>query len=186
DLIVSVPRRWRCDPYAGRSEWFGVVKELLAEDRNSAGVLHALVESGLRGMGGAGFPTAAKWELVRRETRTPKYIICNADESEPGTFKDRVILADLSHLIIEGMILAGWVVGAEKGILYIRHEYSPERKAFEWAKEQAERDGLLGEHIGASNFSFHLEIFVSPGGYILGEETALLEALEDKRGEPRS
>jgi NADH:ubiquinone oxidoreductase subunit F (NADH-binding) len=127
-------------------------------------------------MGGAGFPTGTKGELVAKETRTPKYVICNADESEPGTFKDREILADLPHLVIEGMAIAGHAVGAQKGILYIRHEYEPERIRFEQELQRAR--GALGD--------FEVEIFVSPGGYILGEETALLEALEDRRGEPRN
>jgi NADH:ubiquinone oxidoreductase subunit F (NADH-binding) len=165
-----------------------LLKELLAQNRVDAAsrVLTELRRSGLRGMGGAGFSTATKWELVRNENRTPKYIICNADESEPGTFKDRVILAELPHLVVEGMILAGLVTGAEKGILYIRHEYGPEREAFERATQDAAQQGLLGNNVRGSGVSFDLEIFVSPGGYILGEETALLEALEDKRGEPRT
>src|SRR5262249_46520503 len=141
-------------------------------------VIAALKDSGLRGMGGAGFPTGTKWELVRKEPRTPKYVICNADESEPGTFKDRQILAELPHLVIEGMLLAALAVGATNGILFIRHEYEPERHAFEKALEHAQSQSLLDD--------LRIEVFVSPGGYILGEETALLECLEDKRGEPRN
>src|SRR5262249_14920080 len=119
---------WRCDPYHTLEERYGVVRGL-RNDPSAGGRLLALgKEIRLRGMGGAGLPTGAKLEMVRNETRTPKYIICNADESEPGTFKDRVILAELSHLIIEGMILAGIVTGAKHGILYIRHEYEPERR----------------------------------------------------------
>jgi len=172
---------WRSDPYTSPAERYGVFRELLGLDRDQAAarVLAALKDSGLRGMGGAGFPTGTKWELVRKEARTPKYVICNADESEPGTFKDRVILADLPHLVIEGMLLAGLVVGAERGILFIRHEYEPERRLFAQALDEARQAGLVGNGLD-------LEIFVSPGGYILGEETALLECLEDKRGEPRN
>jgi NADH:ubiquinone oxidoreductase subunit F (NADH-binding) len=144
----------------------------------TAHVVSVLKEAGLRGMGGAGFPTGVKGEAVAKETRTPKYVICNADESEPGTFKDREILADLPHLVIEGMAMAGLAVGATKGILYIRHEYEPERQRFEAELNRARERGALGD--------FEIDIFVSPGGYILGEETALLEALEDKRGEPRN
>jgi NADH:ubiquinone oxidoreductase subunit F (NADH-binding)/NADH:ubiquinone oxidoreductase subunit E len=186
--VAAQPHRWRCDPYVNSDERYGMLRELLGRERGPAAdvVLTALKESGLRGMGGAGFPTGTKWELVRKESRPPKYVICNADESEPGTFKDRVILAELSHLVIEGMILAGLVVGAEKGILYIRHEYDPERAAFAAALADVRERGLLGNNILGSGFDFDLEIFVSPGGYILGEETALLEALEDKRGEPRN
>jgi NADH:ubiquinone oxidoreductase subunit F (NADH-binding)/NADH:ubiquinone oxidoreductase subunit E len=181
------PRAWRCDLYGAGAERFGVLRELL-RDPAAVGprVLAALKESGLRGLGGAAFPTGAKWELVRNENRTPKYVICNADESEPGTFKDRVLLAELSHLVLEGMILAGLVVGTERGILYIRHEYEPERRAFEEALCHAQERGLVGDNILGTGFTFDIEIFVSPGGYILGEETALLEALEDKRGEPRN
>jgi NADH:ubiquinone oxidoreductase subunit F (NADH-binding)/NADH:ubiquinone oxidoreductase subunit E len=186
-VVAAQPGRWRCDPYANADERYGVLRELLRRERGAAdAVLAALKESGLRGMGGAGFPTGTKWELVRKEARSPKYVICNADESEPGTFKDRVILADLPHLVIEGMIIAGLVVDSEKGILYIRHEYGPERRVFAAALAEARTRGLLGENLLGRGFDFDLEIFVSPGGYILGEETALLEALEDKRGEPRN
>src|SRR5262249_25478369 len=116
---------WQSDPYAAPAERYGVFREVLEQDRDEAAarVLSALKESGLRGMGGAGSPAAAKWQVVRDETRSPKYVICNADESEPGTFKDRVILSDLPHLIIEGMLLAGLVTGATQGILFLRHEY---------------------------------------------------------------
>ncbi|MDH3236659.1 MAG: SLBB domain-containing protein, partial [Alphaproteobacteria bacterium] len=120
-----------------------------------------------------------KWELVRKEAATPKYVICNADESEPGAFKDRVIHEELPHLVIEGMCLAGLVVGARQGWIFIRNEYEPERVAMERALVDARKRGVLGSH-------FDIEIFISPGGYILGEETALLEALEDRRGEPRN
>jgi NADH:ubiquinone oxidoreductase subunit F (NADH-binding)/NADH:ubiquinone oxidoreductase subunit E len=185
--LAPPQRQWPCDPYAA-SDRYGLLREVLGQPREQATqrILTALREGGLRGMGGAGFPTAAKWEVVRKEARTPKYVICNADESEPGTFKDRVILAELPHLVLEGMILAGLVVGAEHGILYIRHEYEPERHAFAAALEQARQAGLLGRNLLGSGFAFDVDIFVSPGGYILGEETALLEALEDKRGEPRN
>src|SRR5207237_1365208 len=125
-------------------------------------VIAALKESGLRGMGGAGFPTGTKWELVRKETRTPKYVICNADESEPGTFKDAKILADLPHLVLEGMMLAMHTLDAARGIVYLRHEYAAERHRLQAAIEKARGAGLL-------NPSFDIDIFVSPGGYILGE-----------------
>ena len=174
------PRKWKCDPYPTINDRYSTISRLRRSgEGNTDSAIAILKESGLRGMGGAGFPTGVKWELVRKETRTPKYVICNADESEPGTFKDREILADLPHLVIEGMMLAGFVVGAAKGILYIRHEYGPERACFETELKRAYDLGILGN-------GFDIEVFVSPGGYILGEETALLEALEDKRGEPRN
>jgi NADH:ubiquinone oxidoreductase subunit F (NADH-binding)/NADH:ubiquinone oxidoreductase subunit E len=181
-------RPWRCDPYGTPDQRYGLFRELLWGEHNAAvaRVLSVLKESGLRGMGGAGFPAGSKWELVRKETRSPKYVICNADESEPGTFKDRLILDELPHLVIEGMLLAGLVVGAEQGILYLRHEYGPERESFEAALAETQRLGLVGRNIQGTGFNFELTVFVSPGGYILGEETALLEALEDRRGEPRN
>jgi NADH:ubiquinone oxidoreductase subunit F (NADH-binding) len=137
-------------------------------------------------MGGAAFPTGMKWDLVRKQEASPKYVICNADESEPGTFKDRVILSDLAHLVIEGMMLAGRAVAAEKGIVFIRHEYGPERQIVQQAIDDARALGLLGENIQGSGLNFDIDVAVSPGGYIMGEETALLECLEDKRGEPRN
>ncbi|MFP8882027.1 MAG: NAD(P)H-dependent oxidoreductase subunit E [Myxococcota bacterium] len=147
-----------------------------------------LEESGLRGMGGAGFPTGRKWALVAAEESSldAKYVICNADESEPGTFKDREILRDLPDLVIEGMALAAYCIGAARGWVFIRHEYEPERERLAEAIERAREAGALGSNIFGSGFDFDLEIFVSPGGYILGEETALLECMEGRRGEPRN
>ncbi|MEN8145793.1 MAG: NAD(P)H-dependent oxidoreductase subunit E [Gemmatimonadota bacterium] len=179
---------WRCDPYAGggdRYAGFGALLESGAEV-SADELIGALKDSGLRGMGGAGFPTGLKWELVRKETAEPKYVICNADESEPGTFKDRVIMEQIPHLVLEGMMMAGAAVGAEKGIVYLRHEYEEAREALESELAAAYEAGWLGENIQGSGFSFDIEVFISPGGYILGEETALLEALEDRRGEPRN
>ena len=180
------PRTWACDPYQTPAERYATLGRARRGGRDEVGrMIAALKESGLRGMGGAGFPAGTKGELVAREARTPKYVICNADESEPGTFKDREILADLPHLVIEGMALAGLAVGADRGILYLRHEYGPERARFEGELKLAYDRGVLGGPDAAGR-RFDIEVFVSPGGYILGEETALLEALEDKRGEPRN
>ncbi|MFK7896430.1 MAG: NAD(P)H-dependent oxidoreductase subunit E [Myxococcota bacterium] len=148
--------------------------------------IRELEAAGLRGMGGAGFPTARKWSLVASEAASPKHVVCNADESEPGTFKDREILHDLPHLVVEGLLLAGYCVGAERGTVFIRHEYEPERRRLVAAIEEARAAGALGEQIFGSDFSFEIDVFVSPGGYILGEETALLECMEGRRGEPRN
>lgn len=178
------PRQWKCDPYETSHERYGTVRKIGADPAEVC--IEALKASDLRGMGGAGFPTGRKWELVRGESEPQKYVICNADESEPGTFKDRVILEELPHLIIEGMLLAGLTIGAETGIVYLRHEYQKEQKALEAALQHARDEGILGDNAAGSGRKFDIEIFVSPGGYILGEETALLEALEDKRGEPRN
>jgi formate dehydrogenase/NADH-quinone oxidoreductase subunit F len=174
-------RRWAADV----GDDYGGLRTALAKGDRDA-VVATLKSSGLRGMGGAGFPTGTKWELVKKEPATPKYVICNADESEPGTFKDREVLASLPHLVIEGMALGAWAVGSSKGWVFIRHEYAPEREALAAAIERAYSAGALGKNIFGSGFDFELEIFVSPGGYILGEETALLECMEDKRGEPRN
>jgi NADH:ubiquinone oxidoreductase subunit F (NADH-binding) len=137
-------------------------------------------------MGGAGFPTGRKWALVAAEPATPRTVVCNADESEPGTFKDREILRDLPHLVVEGMALAAHCIGAERGYVFIRHEYEAERRALEVAIEGARSAGALGRDCFGTGFDFDVDIFVSPGGYILGEETALLECMEDRRGEPRN
>ncbi|MFQ5731841.1 MAG: NADH-ubiquinone oxidoreductase-F iron-sulfur binding region domain-containing protein [Planctomycetaceae bacterium] len=184
---TAVRRNWKCDPYADGIPPYSVVRDLLAGEKVPGEIcIDRLRAAGLRGMGGAGFPTGRKWELVRAESATPKYVICNADESEPGTFKDRVILEELPHLVIEGMLLAGLTIGAEEGVIFLRHEYAREQKALERELKRARSLGILGDDAACSGRRFEIEIFVSPGGYILGEETALLEALEDKRGEPRN
>ena len=186
---TASPRRWASDPHASPADRYGVVARLLAGGLDADAVIATLKASGLRGMGGAGFPTGLKWELVRKEAaRAPgaSVVICNADESEPGTFKDRVILEELPHLVIEGMVLGGLVTGAARGVVFIRHEYAKERVALERAIAEARRLGVLGPSVLGSGRGFELSVFVSPGGYILGEETALLECLEDRRGEPRN
>jgi NADH:ubiquinone oxidoreductase subunit F (NADH-binding)/NADH:ubiquinone oxidoreductase subunit E len=171
---AAAPRRFHIDPYDAADARYTT----LAGDPPADRVIAELEAAGLRGLGGAGFPTGQKWAMVRGEERTPKYVVCNADESEPGTFKDRVLLQEAPHLVLEGIALAGRTVGAERGVIYLRHEYAPERRALERELDAATAAGRLR--------GFPIEIFVSPGGYILGEETALLEALEDQRGEPRN
>ncbi|MGH9528883.1 MAG: NAD(P)H-dependent oxidoreductase subunit E [Terriglobales bacterium] len=173
-----------CDPYQGRGE-YAVVRRFV-ELRNWQEIIATLKDAGLRGMGGAGFPTSSKWELVRNAPGATKYIVCNADESEPGTIKDRGIMENVPHLVIEGMILAGLVTGAHKGILYIRHEYEESREVLQQEIDRCYQKGLLGSRILGSDLAFDLTIFVSPGGYICGEESALLEAIEGKRAEPRN
>ena len=172
------------DPYAD-GERYGVVRKLIAT-QDWDGALAELKASELRGMGGAGFPTSMKWDLVRKQPGTERYVVCNADESEPGTIKDRFILTHLPHLVIEGMMVAGLVTGAKKGIVYIRHEYHWQEEILGEELRRCYHAGLLGKKILGSEWSFDLEIFVSPGGYICGEESALLEALEGKRAEPRN
>ena len=150
-----------------------------------AEVLQTVKDSGLQGRGGAGFPTGLKWSFVATRPEKIKYIVCNADESEPGTFKDRLILEGDPHAILEGLALAGYATGAQEGWIYIRGEYTQSKKRLEEAIRQAEELGLLGDHILESDFSFHIHVHAGAGAYICGEETALLESLEGKRGIPR-
>jgi NADH:ubiquinone oxidoreductase subunit F (NADH-binding) len=160
------------DPYAPGEERYRVLRSL-TED-----AIPVLEASGLRGMGGAGFPTGTKWKMVRGQEAEPKYVICNADESEPGTFKDRQILSEQPHLVLEGMLLGMRAVGATQGWVFIRHEYAPEEEVLREELARAEAAGALE--------GVTIEVFTSPGGYILGEETALIECMEGHRGEPRN
>ena len=172
------------DPYNGAPK-YSLVRQFI-KIPDWAAVIATLKSAGLRGMGGAGFPTGSKWEIVRNALGKEKYIVCNADESEPGTIKDRFIMENVPYLVIEGMIMAGLVTGARRGILYIRHEYERPREILQEEIDRCYREGLLGPSILGSTLAFDLEIFVSPGGYICGEESALLEAIEGKRAEPRN
>ncbi len=149
-------------------------------------VISLLKESNLRGRGGAGFPTGVKWGFVAGTKADKKYVICNADESEPGTFKDRLILEGDPHSIIEAMIIAGYAVGADEGYIYIRGEYKLAQTRLLNAIEQAKKIGFLGKNIFNSGHNFDLHIHSGAGAYICGEETALLESIEGKRGEPRT
>ncbi len=172
------------DPYEGPGQYLAVQR--LLESGDIAGTIATLKASNLKGLGGAGFPTGLKWEIVRNAVGRKKYIVCNADESEPGTIKDRFIMQHLPHLVIEGMILAGIVTGAKQGILYLRHEYEEPREVLQHEIDRCKRKGILGSKIMGTDTTFDLSIFVSPGGYICGEESALLEAIEQKRAEPRN
>lgn len=148
-------------------------------------VIEEIRRSGLRGRGGAGFPTGLKWAAVRSAPGSEKYVICNADEGEPGTFKDRLILEGDPHRILEAMVIAGYAVGAKLGIIYVRGEYALSIRRLTRAIEQARAYGLLGENILESGFSFDIEVRPGAGAYVCGEETALIESLEGKRGWPR-
>lgn len=148
-------------------------------------VVEEMIASGVRGRGGAGFPTGQKWHYVAIQDRKPKYIVCNADESEPLVFKDRVLIDTNPHQILEGMAIAGYAVGAAEGYIYIRGEYESQALLLERAIQQAENKGLLGERIMDSEFNFKVHVHRGAGAYICGEESALLESLEGKRGEPR-
>ncbi|GMU65482.1 MAG: NADH dehydrogenase subunit F [Acidobacteriota bacterium] len=150
------------------------------------GVIAELAASKLVGRGGAAFPTGRKWEAVARATGRPKYVVCNADESEPGTFKDRVLLEEDPFAIVEAMTIAGFAVGAVQGLVYLRGEYPLAEERLRGAIEQARSAGLLGADVAGSGFAFDFEIRRGAGAYICGEETALFNSIEGKRGEPRS
>ncbi len=162
---------------------YTALEKALSESREN--VLEEIKKSELKGRGGAGFPTGLKWEFAAKAKGDEKYIVCNADEGEPGTFKDREIMEGDPHSVIEGILIAGYAVGASKGYIYIRGEYALSIKRIEKAIKDARDYGLLGENILGSHFSFDIEIRKGAGAYICGEETALLESIEGKRGEPR-
>jgi len=181
---------WPNDPYPAGSDVtarYATLRRLLTGELDADTVVTALKDSGLRGMGGAGFPTGQKWDLVRgTQPGSVKYVICNADESEPGTFKDRQILATQPHLVLEGLLLGMAVVGAEEGWVFIRHEYGPEEHVLRAEIDALRAAGVVGPDACGSGRRLDVDVFVSPGGYILGEETALLECMEGHRGEPRN
>src|SRR5579863_10389238 len=180
------PARWPNDPYSAPADRYAVLRDVLAGRLDTANLITALKDAGLHGMGGAGFPTGRKWDLVAAQAATPKYVICNADESEPGTFKDREILATQPHLVLEGMLLGMLAVGAEESWVFIRHEYGPEEQVIRREIEHLRETGLVGPDAGGSGRRLSVEVFTSPGGYILGEESALIECMEGHRGEPRN
>jgi formate dehydrogenase beta subunit len=177
---------WPNDPYAPGEERYRVLRAVLSGDLEPGLIVTALQNAGLRGMGGAGFPTGRKWALVAAQEASPKYVICNADESEPGTFKDRQILAEQPHLVLEGLLLGMLAVGAEEGWVFIRHEYGLEEAVIRREIESLRAAGLAGADVAGSGRRLSVEVFTSPGGYILGEESALIECMEGHRGEPRN
>lgn len=148
-------------------------------------IIQEVKASGLVGRGGAAFPTGVKWEGTANAQSDTKYVICNADESEPGTFKDRVLLEEDPHLVLEGTIIAGVAIGASKGYIYVRGEYPYAARVIATAIEEARRGNILGQNILGSDFDFDLELRLGGGAYICGEETALFESIEGKRGFPR-
>ncbi|MBN2219504.1 MAG: NADH-quinone oxidoreductase subunit NuoF [Kosmotogaceae bacterium] len=149
------------------------------------GVIEELKKSSLRGRGGAGFPTGLKWEFTQKVRSDEKFVICNADEGEPGTFKDRLIMEGDPHSVIEGMVIAGYAVGASKGYIYIRGEYFESVASLRGAISKAYEYGLLGQSVLGTEFSFDLSVRLGAGAYVCGEETALIESIEGKSGRPR-
>lgn len=150
-----------------------------------AEVINAITRSGLRGRGGAGYPTGLKWATVAKSPGERKFVICNADEGDPGAFMDRSILESDPHLVLEGMAIAAYAVGAEQGFIYVRGEYPLAIERLQKAIAQARRHGLLGAQIFESGFNFRVDIRVGAGAFVCGEETALIASIEGRRGQPR-
>ena len=174
---------WRLNDYVKRGG-YAALKKILAEKIPPAQVIDEIKKSGLRGRGGAGFPTGLKWSFMPKDA-CDKYIVCNSDEGEPGTFKDRDLLSFNPHAVIEGMIIAAYSVGAARGYNYIHGEIWEVYQRFEEALAEARAAGLLGKNILGSGFDFELFAHHGYGAYICGEESALLESIEGKKGQPR-
>jgi NADH:ubiquinone oxidoreductase subunit F (NADH-binding) len=172
----------RIEDYLARGGYGALAK---AVHFNPKVVLQEVKDSGLRGRGGAGFNAGVKWGFTFQAQADQKYIVCNADEGEPGTYKDRLILEGDPHSVLEGMAIAGYAVGASKGFIYCRGEYPYIVERLQTAINQAKQNGNLGNNLFGSGFDFNIEIRVGAGAYVCGEETALIESIEGKRGEPR-
>ena len=175
---------WQLDEYVKRGG-YEALRKVLTGGMSQEDVISELKTSALRGRGGAGFPTGLKWSFMPRSFPGQKYVVCNSDEGEPGTFKDRDILRFNPHTVIEGMIIAGYAMGVSVGYNYIHGEIFEVYERFEEAIEQARAAGFLGDNILSSGFNFQLHAHHGYGAYICGEETALLESLEGKKGQPR-
>jgi NADH-quinone oxidoreductase subunit F len=159
--------------------------EKALKEMTDAQIVDEVKKSGLRGRGGAGFPTGLKWSFLAKPEGVARYLVCNADESEPGTFKDRYLMEKIPHLLIEGMIASSFALGAKKAYIYIRGEYAYVYKIMERAIQEAYKAGWLGKNILGTGYDLDLNMQIGAGAYICGEETALLESLEGKRGNPR-
>ena len=159
--------------------------EKVLSDMTPEEVIEAIKNSGLRGRGGAGFPTGKKWELTRASEGKQKYVVCNADEGDPGAFMDRSILEGDPHSVLEAMAIAAYAIGADKGYIYVRAEYPIAVQRLQIAIDQARDYGILGKNIFGKNFNFDIEIRLGAGAFVCGEETALLESIEGRRGQPR-
>ena len=180
---ANVPGIRTYEVYRREGGYRSVEKAL--KEMNPESIVEEVKKSGLRGRGGAGFPTGMKWSFIAKPEGVPRHLVCNADESEPGTFKDRYLMEFIPHLLIEGMIVASYALGSNRSYIYIRGEYWWVKEILEKAIEEARAAGWLGKNILGSGFD--CEVYVQPGAgaYICGEETALIESLEGKRGNPR-
>ena len=181
---IRVPERESLEGYRGSGGYEALTQAV--QEQTPTQVIDLLKESKLAGRGGAGFPTGMKWQFVREAAGGPKSVVCNADEGEPGCFKDRALMDHDPFAVIEGMTLAGYAMGAQRGFLYLRYEYPETNARLESAIEAAEENGLLGENILGSDFTFRLYLRRGAGAYICGEETSLLNSLEGKHPFPRN
>ena len=181
---IDGPNAWRLKDFEAR-DGYKALRKIIADKMTPEQVIAEVKVSGLRGRGGAGFPTGLKWSFMPRQFPGQKYLICNSDEGEPGTFKDRDILRYNPHIVIEGMLIAAYAMGISVGYNYIHGEIWDTYARFEEALDEARAAGLLGDKILGSEFSFQLHAFHGYGAYICGEETALLESIEGKKGQPR-
>lgn len=181
---LHLDKPWTLETYQGQGG-YEVWKKILAEKTSPEDIISELKASALRGRGGAGFPTGLKWSFMPRNTPGQKYIVCNSDEGEPGTCKDRDILRFNPHALVEGMAIAGYTIGATVGYNYIRGEFWEPYERFQQAIDDAYAAGLLGKNIMGSGVNFDLNVHLGGGAYICGEETALLESIEGKKGQPR-
>jgi NADH-quinone oxidoreductase subunit F len=180
---VNVPGIQTLEVYRKMGGYRSVEKAL--KEMKPDEIVEEVKKSGLRGRGGAGFPTGMKWSFLAKPEGKPRYLVCNADESEPGTFKDRYLMEKIPHALIEGMITSSYALGARTSYIYVRGEYFYVIKILERAIAEAYKEGWLGENIKGSGYSLDLYVQAGAGAYICGEETALLESLEGKRGNPR-
>jgi len=181
---LDLDRPWLLDRYKSRGG-YEMLTRILKEKTDPKQIIDEVKKAGLRGRGGAGFPTGIKWGFINRGAPGPKYLVCNSDEGEPGTFKDRDILRYNPHQLIEGMVIAAYVINAHTGYNYIRGEFWEPYERFEGALKEARAAGYLGQDILGSGFDFDLHSHLGGGAYICGEESALLESIEGKKGQPR-
>ncbi len=172
----------KIEEYIGTRGYEGLLRSIT--ESNPQSVIEKITKSGLRGRGGGGYPTGLKWSTVAKANGSKKYVICNADEGDPGAFMDRSVLEGDPHRIIEGMAIAAYAVGASHGYIYVRAEYPLAVKRLKLAIKQAESKGLLGKNIGRTQFSFDIDIRLGAGAFVCGEETALIASIEGKRGQP--
>ncbi|MEJ5314497.1 MAG: NAD(P)H-dependent oxidoreductase subunit E, partial [Anaerolinea sp.] len=173
----------RIEDYIASGGYSALIKVLT--ELNPAEVIQEVQKSGLRGRGGAGYPTGLKWSTVAKAEGDQKFVVCNADEGDPGAFMDRSILESDPHRVLEGMIVAAYAVGASQGYVYVRAEYPLAVKRFRIAIRQAEKMGFLGQNICGTPFSFKVDVRLGAGAFVCGEETALLQSVEGNRGMPR-